>query len=74
MQRLHGQIVGQPALYRRNTTTTRPAHMMQWATTVAMSAPVMSNIGNRMKLRMRLTTAELTMNHWSCSKWPSTAR
>ncbi len=26
------------------------------------------------KLRIRFVAAEATMNHWSCSKWPSTAR
>ena len=61
-------------MYWRNTTRIRPAHMMQWATTVAISAPVMSNSGNRIKLSARLTVADATMNHWSSSKWPRTAR
>ena len=32
------------------------------------------NAGKSAKLRIRFVAAEATMNHWSCSKWPSTAR
>lgn len=36
---------------------------MQWATTVAISAPVISYSGNRIKLSARFTVADATMNH-----------
>ena len=32
----------------------RPAHMMQWATTVAISAPVMSNRGKSRKTQRQI--------------------
>ena len=64
----------QPRMNPPNTTLARPSHIKQWANNVAAVTPASPKGMTSTKLKTRLDTPLATMNHWSCSKWPSTAR